>query len=316
MVSKSDIVWFKTEFGVEITQAVVGTGFDVNMLAALASQETGYIWSTLRSNGLTTPQILELCVGDTLDQSGGRAAFPRTKAELLGAQNGDKMFAVARQGLVDMARYIQSYQRVVNNPDKFCHGFGMFQYDLQFYNEDPNYFLEKKFSQFSVTLGRAVRELKTAKTRAGLGDKTTLTDLEMAAVGIAYNTGRFNPDKGLKQGHFDGTQYYGESFYAHLQFAKGVSVPGEAAPAPVGVVAPPAPSLAYRVDIAEGSLRLRSSPEIPEGNSTANVVASLADNLPVTAVSGVPENGFLEIVVNSNGVKLRGYASATYLVKV
>ena len=47
----------------------------------------------------------------------------------------------------------------------------------------------------------------------------------MAAVAIAYNTGRFNPAKGLKQGYFDGTKFYGENFFGFLQLAHSVQVP-------------------------------------------------------------------------------------------
>ena len=55
-------------------------GGTANMLAAIAAQETGHIWGTVRDT-LSLPELLEICVGDTLDADRGRSAFPKTKAE-------------------------------------------------------------------------------------------------------------------------------------------------------------------------------------------------------------------------------------------
>jgi hypothetical protein len=183
---------------------------------------------------LPTTRILELCVGDTIDASptgGGRRAFPRNKAELLQAPQGDRMFEIARQGLVDMAACIPAYRGAASRPDKFCHGFGIFQLDLQFFKTEPDYFLSRRYADFDVALARCVGELKSALRRIGWQAKASLSDAEIAGVAIAYNTGRYDPAKGLKQGYFDGSKYYGENFYAYLQLAKGVHFPaGEAAP--------------------------------------------------------------------------------------
>lgn len=134
MPTKADILWFKTEFHKKIEAAIKGTPFTLDMLTAIASQETGYIWGNLREKPLPTARILELCVGDTLDAP-SRSAFPKNKADLLKDPNGNTMFAIARKGLEDMAREtdITDFKNVVKKyPDKFCHGFGIFQYDLQF----------------------------------------------------------------------------------------------------------------------------------------------------------------------------------------
>lgn len=228
MPNAQHILWFKTEFEPAIEEALAGTPFSVDMIAAFACQETGEVWPSLRRQGLPTPRILELCVGDTLDDTGGRGAFPKNKAELLAAPDGDRMFAIARQGLVDMASYIPAYRGAASRPDKFCHGFGIFQLDLQFFKTEPDYFLDKRYADFGAALGKCIGELQAAMRRIGWQDKTALTDLEMAGAAIAYNTGRYNPAKGLKQGYFDGSKYYGENFFAFLQLAKTT------APAPRG----------------------------------------------------------------------------------
>jgi len=234
MPNAQDAFWFKSQFQPQIEAAIAGTPFSVDMITAFACQETGEIWPALRRQGLPTSRILELCVGDTIDASptgGGRRAFPRNKAELLQAAQGDRMFQIARQGLVDMAACIPAYRGAASRPDKFCHGFGIFQLDLQFFKTDPDYFLSRRYADFDAALARCVGELKSALRRIDWQDKTSLSDAEMAGVAIAYNTGRYNPAKGLKQGYFDGAKYYGENFFDYLQLAKSARFPAaEAAP--------------------------------------------------------------------------------------
>jgi len=234
MPNAQDVFWFKSQFQPAIEKAIAGTPFSVDMIAAFACQETGEIWPALRRQGLPTSRILELCVGDTIDASptgGGRRAFPKSKAELLQAAQGDRMFEIARQGLVDMATYIPAYRGAASRPDKFCHGFGIFQLDLQFFKIEPDYFLSRRYADFDAALARCVGELRSALRRIGWQAKTSLSDTEMAGVAIAYNTGRYDPAKGLKQGYFDGSKYYGENYYAYLQLAHGVRFPAaEAAP--------------------------------------------------------------------------------------
>jgi len=233
MANAEDAFWFKSQFQPAIDKAIAGTPFSVDMITAFACQETGEIWPALRRQGLPTPRILELCIGDTIDASptGGRRAFPKNKAELLQAPQGDGMFAIARQGLVDMASYIPAYRGAASRPDKFCHGFGIFQLDLQFFKTEPDYFLSRRYADFDAALAKCVGELKSALKRVGWQAKTSLSDAEMAGVAIAYNTGRYDPAKGLKQGYFDGRKYYGENYFDYLQLAKSVRFPAaEASP--------------------------------------------------------------------------------------
>jgi hypothetical protein len=50
---------------------------------------------------------------------------------------------------------------------------------------DPQYFLLKRYEQFDRTLGKCVEELKRALRKLRLQERAFLSDLEMAAVGIA-----------------------------------------------------------------------------------------------------------------------------------
>lgn len=222
MPTKEGIRWFKQQFKDEIEAAVQGTPYTLDMLTAIACQETGYIWNTLRKK-MGTADVLRLCVGDTLDAP-NRSAFPKNRAELLAKPNGQAMFDIARAALVEMAQHITSYAGAAAKPHKFCRGFGIFQYDLQFFLVDPDYFLQRRYADFSACLSRAVGELKSKQKRIGWEAKTSLTDYEMACVAIAYNTGGFKPAKGLKQGHQSGGKFYGEAVFDFIKLAETVSV--------------------------------------------------------------------------------------------
>jgi hypothetical protein len=174
MKTRDAIAWFKTTFHKRIRNSIRGTPFSIDMVSAIAQQETGYIWSPLVEKGLSERDVLRLCVGDTLDADRGRSAFPKTKAELLAAPRGAEMFVIARQALVDMAQYTPGYAGAVRNPNKFCHGFGIFQYDLQFYRTNPDYFLQKRWKDFDACLAQCVEELNEAMKRQGWANRSTL----------------------------------------------------------------------------------------------------------------------------------------------
>jgi len=309
MPTAQDVAWFKSQFEPLIAPALAGTPFTVDMVTAIACQETGGIWPVLRRKGLSTPRILELCVGDTIDASitgGGRRAFPKNKVELLAAPDGARMFEIARQGLVDMAGFIAGYGGAAAKADKFCHGFGIFQLDLQFFRTDPAYFLERRYADFGHALGRCIGELRAALKRIGWQAKTALTDSEMAGVAIAYNTGRYYPAKGLKQGYFDGVKFYGENFFAFLQLAHGV-----AGPASVPIAASRGARLETPVCAPvemQVAIRVEGEPIPPESSRSRKRAAKKGTARNVTAKKVVAKKGAAKRGVAKRGVAKRGVA--------
>jgi hypothetical protein len=160
----------------------------------------------------------------------------------------------------------------------------------------------------------------------------------MAAVAIAYNTGRFVPSKGLKQGFKDSAgKFYGENFFEFLRLAHTVVVP-EAVPAvtpaatpAAAATAPPDPAVGttpasagpalvpqptpveatgkvFEVDVKHDPLNLRAEP-----NKTATVKAKLPDGQLVQAVSNKKVNGFLEVETSIHGAHFHGFAFAEFL---
>jgi hypothetical protein len=213
------IVWFKTTFGTKIDAAIAGTPFSRNMIVAIAMQETSYIWRPLYKTK-SVDEVLALCVGDTIDGP-RRKAFPRSRADLEAVPRGKEMFRVGREALERLAKINKSYAKVAKNKNKFCRGYGMFQYDLQFFKDDPDYFLDKKWATFDGTLGKCVSELKE-KLRYVYGNrKRSLTHKETVYVAIAYNHGSVNLNGGLKQGHENSSgQFYGQLVDQFLTLAE------------------------------------------------------------------------------------------------
>lgn len=317
-----DLRWFKTTFGEAIVRATRELPFGIDLLSALAMQETGLLWSALRRQpDLSTTQLLRLCVGDTID---ARKAFPRSKAELLAAPQGERMFALARAALVEMAQYLPAYRKVAAKPAKFCHGFGIFQRDIQHFLRDPEYFLAQRYADFDIALEHTLTLLTDAQRRLGWREKTQLSEHEQAALAIVYNCGRYKPAKGLQQGWFDGEAYYGQRVFDYLRLARTVTADALPPSLPVAaphqaVVKPPSPLLArgarYVVSTREGMLRLRREPVVDAERPEANVVARLPAGQLVSATGERAINHFLAVETTLFGALYRGYASQQFLRK-
>ena len=242
MAIKDEIRWFKQTFAADVVPALAGTPLSFDLICAIAFQESGELWSRMRRN-LPREEVLRLSVGDTLDAP-NRSAFPKNRAALVAVDGGQRMFDLAHRLLGEMAAAtgIEAYQDLAQRPDKFVHGYGIFQLDLQFFKDDPDYFLEQRWKSIDKCVEKMMGELKRALTQLGFAGQNSLTDLEACFVAICYNTGfgNFRKNKLLKQGHFDGTHFYGENIDRFLKIARTVPVPvpGE----PREPVTPPPPA--------------------------------------------------------------------------
>lgn len=323
MSSRDFVAWFKSNFQARIAPKVAGTPFCADLLSAIAMQETGYIWGP-RIHRLSESDLLRICVGDTIDAP-GRSAFPRNKADLLSVRRGDEMFRIAREALEFVAQYDPVYAKVARNRAKFCHGFGLFQYDLQFFKTTPEFFLTKAWETFDTCLDQCLHELRAAMARQGWRDRTSLTSTEKIYLAIAYNRGRANLRVGFRQGHCSEGRYYGENIFEFFRLAQTVAdcAPGVLAVVPAVVPDPgqaplPQPTEVtalggdvYQVDPKiRTSLRLRAAPEIAEGN----IVARLPAGTLVHKLGGKRSDAFLEVETSLRGAYFRGFAANAYLL--
>jgi hypothetical protein len=217
--------WLSQTFGPALASALRQTPIPPALLMAIAWQETGLLWGPCI--GKRPPEeILALCVGDTLDAP-QRSAFPRSRAELEAWPQGAEMFKQARAALLKLGQTHPAYARVARNPDKFCHGFGLFQRDIQAFKTHPAYFLEQSWATFEGTANMAVSVLQS-KLRVLYGPgKTKLSTSECIYLAIAYNQGHANtalgPRQRFKQGFKDSSGvYYGEHIAAVLPLAEKI----------------------------------------------------------------------------------------------
>ena len=307
MNTKESIAWFRQNFSAQLTAATQGTPYTVEMLCAIAYQETGHIWSRMAGK-LAIKDIARLCVGDIIDAP-KRSAFPASKAALLQAPEGQQMFDIARACFEEMAKYITEYQPYVKNKNKFCHGFGIFQYDLQHFKTDPQYFLQQQWSNIDLCFAKCIRELKEAQARQGWTGKTQLSNDEQVYVAIAYNRGRADLKKGFKQGFFDGKKYYGECVFEYLMLAQslqsGQATPGAPLPQPTPVSTG---KKVYKVVVRDTALNLRDEPKIPSVIKTRLPAGHL-----VNWISGKKSDGWYLVETTFNGAYFKGYASSDYL---
>lgn len=221
------MTWMNDRFGKDIDAEIKGTPIPKALIISIGIQETFYIWARMYKTS-TPEQVLAVCVGDTLDFPRRQSAWPKDRAELESHPRGKAMFRVARKALERIAEINSGYKTAAKNLDKFCHGFGMFQYDIQFFKDDPDFFLDETWASWPGTLNRGMKELKD-KLRALYGPhKTTLSHKEAVFLGIAYNRGaaRTKADmatKGFKQGFKDSDGvYYGEHIDANLKATAGL----------------------------------------------------------------------------------------------
>lgn len=218
------MAWFKKLFGPRVQTALKGSPFTLDLMTAVAVQETFEVWGGLMSK-MGEERILSLCVGDTVDR---KLQFPKSRADLLKRQDGEQMFKIARLSLEAVARHNRDYAKAAEHPDKFCQGFGIFQYDIQFFDKvDPAFFLDMKWFDFDACLGKALSELAEVNQALYRG-KRTLTVDEMVYVAIGYNQGAAATDVrgGFKQGSHDSSgRFYGEAISDYIKIAAKVPLP-------------------------------------------------------------------------------------------
>ncbi|WFU14941.1 DUF2272 domain-containing protein [Bradyrhizobium sp. CB3481] len=293
MAIKDEIKWFKEQFAADVIPALAGTPISFDLVSAIAFQESGELWSKLRLH-LPREEILRLSVGDTLDDP-NRSAFPKNKEALIAVQRGQAMFELAHRLLVEMADAtgIEAYQAVAQRPHKFVHGYGIFQYDLQFFRRDPDFFLEQRWKSIDACVDKMMTELKRGLDQLGFSDKASLTDRESAFVAIVYNTGfgNFRESRELQQGHHDGTHFYGENIDRYLKIAHTIPTPSVGArPTPPAMA--PLPSAGrsivaiakaefdrfHGIDEGDEPLRSRIADYYEAGGGSRNLDPTLNEN--------------------------------------
>jgi hypothetical protein len=155
--------WLKSNFGQQIADAVKDTHYSVDNICGIACQETAYFWLNFIDK-LSPRDICGRCVldasGDAPDTS--RSAFPRNTEVFRNTYGPERT-----QMLIDEANLTRALRKF-QPKDWVYKGYGIFQYDLQFVEVDPDFFFQKQWYDFSACLDRVMRELR--RTWAQHGD--------------------------------------------------------------------------------------------------------------------------------------------------
>lgn len=128
------MIWMNKTFGSDIDKAIKGTPISKNLIIAIGIQETFYLWAG-KYRTSSVEDVLALCVGDTIDFPRRASAWPKSRKELEKHPRGKEMFKIARKALATVATVNSGYAAALKDPNKFCHGFGMFQYDIQYFEK-------------------------------------------------------------------------------------------------------------------------------------------------------------------------------------
>ncbi|MEI8574449.1 peptidoglycan-binding protein [Methylomonas sp. LW13] len=146
--------WLMNNFGPEITKAISGKAYDVDIVCAIACKETAIEWLAWIDK-MPPEQILARCV---FDASGDypnttRKAFPINTAAFCARYN--KVLTDQLIFEANLTRRLKKFQ----DKEWVYKGYGIFQYDLQHIVDDLEFFRDKKWYNFSECLKRLITEM-------------------------------------------------------------------------------------------------------------------------------------------------------------
>ncbi len=158
--------WLMTHFGGSIRAATDGTPFSPALLCGIVCQETAYFWLPLVNKAgstITPDEVIARCVLDASGDAAGsrRSAFPVNTAAF---------YAKYERAFGDMLVAEANATRALRGmgPKNWVYkGYGIFQYDLQFVEEDEPYFRFRQWHDFEVCVRRVMKELTGIYRRNG-----------------------------------------------------------------------------------------------------------------------------------------------------
>ncbi|BAV07124.1 hypothetical protein SAMN05421788_102251 [Filimonas lacunae] len=160
-------VWLKTHFEQDITAALANTPWTIDLVCAIACQETAYKW-LYWINTHQPDIILQRCV---LDASGD---FPGTSRKAF-PKNRTAFEAKYGPALTNMLIEEGNKQRAMPQPDapnrykpaKYLYkGYGLFQNDLQNITDNPSFFENRQWYNMGDCVKQLVVELERKAAHA------------------------------------------------------------------------------------------------------------------------------------------------------
>ena len=170
MALTDDLRWFKDTFHEPVAAATAGTPFGRRSARGDCATGVGRDLGASCEARSDVDELLELCVGDFSMTTRGDGRFRRTRQRCSPYRAATKCspLPTTRSCAWPFTSGLPALPR--KKAHKFCRGFGIFQYDLQFFKVDPEYFLQRRWHHFDLALGRCVGELQAAQKRIGLAE--------------------------------------------------------------------------------------------------------------------------------------------------
>ena len=158
--------WIKSNFGEEVSHAVRGTPFSEDNICAIICQETAYFWLQFLDT-LSVDDILKRCIldasGDSLSNNKfkrllgirtKRSAFPKNTNEFR------KKYGIEKTNILIEEANRTKMLRGMGSEKWVYKGYGIFQYDLQYVQNDPDFFFQKQWYDFATCLKKVMMELE------------------------------------------------------------------------------------------------------------------------------------------------------------
>jgi hypothetical protein len=160
--------WLRQNFEEQIKEQVYNLPWSVELVCAIFCQETAY--KVLKwINNYHPLTILQRCVFDASGDFPGtvRFAFPKNKIEFEKKYGAEVTKTLIYEGNKQRAMPQWDAPKGYSEADYLYKGYGIFQYDLQNIETDPEFFLFKKWYNFSDCMQRLVNELNAKAKIAG-----------------------------------------------------------------------------------------------------------------------------------------------------
>lgn len=154
--------WLLDNFGGQLRAAVSGKAYGLKHLCAIVCQETAYKWVPWIGQH-SRQTIVERAV---FDASGDFPDTPRSAFPVNTQAFRDRMGDALTDMLIGEANLTRSLQGWSARPWVYK-GYGLFQYDLQHVLTDADFFRERRWYDFDVTLAKATGELDTKLVEQG-----------------------------------------------------------------------------------------------------------------------------------------------------
>ena len=110
--------WFKTTFAGTIEPAVAGTPFTLDLLAAIAAQETGHIWGTAPRHAPAVGACSRSASATRSTPTKGARRFPGPRPIWSRARAATRCFGIAHDALVKMAAHVPGVRRRRERPEQ------------------------------------------------------------------------------------------------------------------------------------------------------------------------------------------------------